>query len=131
MRSFRFDPHGKAPIISALISGPHGTRKVRLIFDTGAEMTQIHTARVREVGHSPSTAVAKASVVGVGGVEAEGYVVNLEKLFVLGCKAENLHVEVFDMQYLSSKRLDGLLGWDVIKAFHLEMDGPNGLLKIF
>jgi len=26
---------------------------------------------------------------------------------------------------------DGLLGWDVIRAFHLEMDGPTGLLKVF
>jgi len=27
--------------------------------------------------------------------------------------------------------VDGLLGWDIIRLLHLELDGANGLLKIF
>jgi hypothetical protein len=131
MRSFHFDPRSRAPIVTALISGPRGTRKLRLVFDTGAEMTQFHAARMHEVGYSQSDAVAKASVVGAGGIEAMGYVVNLQKFFVLGSKAEAFKVGVFEMQHLDSQRLDGLLGWDVIRAFHLEMVGPEGILKIF
>ena len=61
MRSFNFDPLGRAPIVSALIVGPKGTRKVRLILDTGAEMTQLHTARMAEVGYTQATASVKAS----------------------------------------------------------------------
>ena len=131
MRCFRFDPASRTPIVTALIAGSRGTRKLRLIFDTGAEMTQFHAARMSEVGYSAAQAIAKASVVGAGGIEASGHVVLLEKLFVLGSKAEGLKVGVFDMEHLNSRRIDGLLVWDVIKAFHLEMVGPDGLLKIF
>ena len=131
MRSFRFSPTSRAPIVTALITGPKATRKLRLIFDTGAATTQLHSEKMHEIGYAHNDAIAKARVVGVGGVEAEGYLVNLQKLFVLGCKAEALDVGVFEMPYLNSCRIDGLLGWDVIRAFHLEMHGPQGWLKIF
>lgn len=51
--------------------------------------------------------------------------VNLQTLFILGSRAETFKVGVFEMQYLNSRRLDGLLGWDVIRAFHLKMIGPE------
>lgn len=131
MRSFRFNPKTRAPIITALITGPKASRKLRLIFDTGAEMTQLHAGKMFEIGYSTADAIAKARVVGVGGVEGEGYMIKLQKLFVLGCKAETLDVGVFEMPHLNSCKIDGLLGWDVIRAFHLEMHGPGGWLKIF
>ena len=90
---FNFDPLGRAPIISALIVGPKGTRKVRLIFDPGAEMTQPHTARMAEVGYAQTTASTKASVVGVGGIEGDGYVTTLQKLLVVGAKSKRSHLE--------------------------------------
>lgn len=131
MHNFHFNPKGRAPIVTALITGPRGTRKVRLIFDTGAEMTQLHARTMNKVGYQQSDAVAKATVISAGGIESEGYVVPLQKLFVLGSKAETFRVGVYEMKHLDSRRLDGLLGWDVIRAFHLEMNGPEGLLKVF
>jgi hypothetical protein len=131
MRTFHFNPTTKAPIVSAIITGPRGTRKVRLIFDTGAELTQFHSDTMHKVGYSNSDAVARANVIGAGGAESSGYVVNLKKLFVLGSKAEAFNVAVFEMRHLQAQRIDGLLGWDVIRAFRLEMDGPEGVLKVF
>ena len=131
MRSFHFNPASRAPIVTALITGPRGTRKVRLIFDTGAELTQFHADTMHKIGYSSSDAVAKTNVIGAGGIEGNGYIVNLQKLFVLGSKAETFQVGVFEMKYLNAQRLDGLLGWDVIRAFHLEMIGPEGILKVF
>ena len=131
MQSFKFNPKGRAPIVTALITGPRGTRKVRLIFDTGAETTQFHADTMHKIGYSSSDATAKATVIGAGGIEAEGYALNLQKLFVLGSMAESFQVAVYEMKHLNSRRLDGLLGWDVIRAFHLEMVGPEGILKIF
>ena len=131
MRTFRFDPKSRAPIVTALITGPRGVRKIRLVFDTGAEMTQVHTAKMQEVGYSLADAVSKATIVGAGGIEATGHIISLRKLFVLGSKAESLNVGMFEMTRLNASRIDGLLGWDVISAFHLEMDGPEGILKIF
>lgn len=131
MHNFKFNPRASAPIVTALIKGPKRTRKLRLIFDTGAEMTQFHSATMQEIGYSKSEAIANANVIGVGGVESAGYVVRLHKLVVLGAETGSFNVAVFDMQHLSSRGLDGLVGWDVIRAFHLEIDGPNGLLTVF
>lgn len=131
MRSFHFNPKTRAPIVTALITGPRGTRKVRLIFDTGAEITQFHAGTIHKIGYSMSDAISKASMIGAGGVEGDGYVVNLQKLFVLGSKVEAFMVGVFEMKHLNAQRLDGLLGWDVIRQLHLDMDGPNGVLKVF
>ena len=131
MRTFEFNPRSKAPIVSALISGPKGTRKVRLIFDTGAEMTQLNAARTNDIGYTHADAVAKAAVVGAGGVESEGYAISINSLIVLGSEAEHFKIAIFEMEHLQKERIDGLLGWDVIRAFHLEMDGPKGLLKVF
>ena len=68
---------------------------------------------------------------GAGGRESSGYMVNLQRLFVLGSKAEELPVGVFEMKHLYAQRLDGLLGGDVIRAFHLEMNGPQGELRVY
>lgn len=35
------------------------------------------------------------------------------------------------MKYLDDDAVDGLLGWDLIKHFHLEINGPEGALKVF
>ena len=109
MRNFRFNPTSNAPVISALVAGPRGTRKVRLVFDTGAEITQLHAARMHEIGYSAADAVAKANVVGIGGVEGEGYVVKLDKLFTHGAKAENFNIGVFDMQHLLAGKVTPFL----------------------
>ena len=131
MRSFRFNPRARAPIVTGLIAGPRGIRKVRLIFDTGAEVTQFHIKAMMKAGYPETLAAGKIRVVGAGGVEAEGYHLLLDRLYVLGSKAEGFRVGVFEMEHLDSQRLDGFLGWDVIRAFHLEMDGPRGVLNVF
>jgi hypothetical protein len=131
MRTFHFNPRSRAPIVSALVTGPRGVRKVRLIFDTGAEVTQFSVDAMMKVGYPEPASLGKATVIGAGGVEAEGYQINLQGLFVLGAKAEALRVGVFEMSHLAARRLDGFLGWDVIRAFHLEMDGPSGVLNVF
>ncbi len=57
--------------------------------------------------------------------------VRVPRIAFLGSVAEDVEVAVFDMSYLGDKNIDGLLGWDFVRLFHLEMDGPSGLLKIF
>ena len=89
MRTFHFNPKARAPIVTGLITGPKGVRKVRLIFDTGAEVTQFSVDAMVKVGYPQSHSLGKALVIGAGGVEAEGYHVNLRNLFVLGAKAES------------------------------------------
>lgn len=130
-RSFRFSPEENSPIVSALVTGAKATRRIRLIFDTGAAMTQIHTATMAKIGILSSDKVSRAVAIGVGGKASEGYIAEVRKFFVLGAKIENIKIAAFTMDYLDEEGIDGLLGWDIIRNFHLEMNGPEGLLKIF
>ena len=68
---------------------------------------------------------------GVGGAEEKGYMVCVPRLTFLGSFAENVELAIFDMDYLGNKNIDGLFGWDFVRLFHLEMDGPGGILKVF
>jgi predicted aspartyl protease len=131
MLEFHFDPLADAPTISAIISSPKGKRKVQLIFDTGAERTQLRRRTMHRLGYSEEVKTRNAKAVGVGGAEEHGYMVRIPQLFFLGSFAENVELAVFDMDYLGNNNIDGLFGWDFVRLFHLEMDGPNGILKVF
>lgn len=131
MRELRFDPQGEAPIISAIISSPKGKRKVQLILDTGAERTQLHRRTMERLGYTEKVKTKIAKAIGVGGGHEEGYIVCIPRMSFLGSVVESVEIAVFDMDYLGDKNIEGLLGWDFIRQFHLEMDGPKGILKIF
>jgi hypothetical protein len=131
MHEFHFSPIDSTPIVGAVIVGPCGTRKVRLVFDTGAAVTQVHIPTMAKVGYSPTRKVADAAAIGGGGKEDQGYVVRVDKFAVLGAKMTDVPIAAFHMQYLDDDGIDGLLGWDMIRQFHLEMKGPEGVLIIF
>lgn len=68
---------------------------------------------------------------GVAGKAEEGFIVKTDALFTLGTKIENVSIAAFPMHYLDDNAIDGLLGWDIIRNFHLEMTGPEGILNIY
>ena len=131
MREFRFDPLRRTPIVRALLVGPRQTSKVRLVFDTGAAMTQFHFATMRLVGYNESMKISDISITSTTMDEEHGYSVQASKLFVLGKRFENFPIAGYDMSRLARHGIDGLLGFDVISQLHLEVDGPEGVLRIF
>lgn len=50
MRVIKFDRSQDIPIIDAKIRGPLGTRRIRLVFDTGCGLTQIDTCLIENIG---------------------------------------------------------------------------------
>jgi len=40
-------------------------------------------------------------------------------------------VAAFDFDHLENANIDGLLGFDLIKEFHLELNGPKSELAVF
>lgn len=131
MLEFHFDPQGDAPVISAIISSPKGRRKVQLILDTGAERTQLHRRTMSRLGYTETAKTRSAKAIGVGGSVENGYMIRVPSISFLGTVAENVEIAVFDMDYLGGKNIDGLIGWDFIRQFHIEMNGPKGNLKVF
>jgi hypothetical protein len=131
MLEFEFDRASRTPLVSALICGPKGRRRLTLVFDTGAVITQIHAPTLAIIGYTEENKTQSACMVGASGERQDGFLVQSERLVTLGSRIENAIIGGFDFGDLSRAGIDGLLGWDVIKQLHLELDGPAGLLKVF
>ena len=132
MREFHFDPYEWTPIIKAILVGPKCPKQVRLVFDTGAALTQFHTQVIRTVGFTTADKVGEAVMTGAGPEDEQvGFMVRTPKFFAVGKRFEDLQIASFDLPALAKAGIDGLLGFDVISKLHLEMDGPRGILKVF
>ena len=129
MRTIKIDQSQDVPEIKALIAGPRSQQRVNLIFDTGAACTQIDTGLIEDVGYSVSDATEVMRVLGATGAAQEGYIVEVQSISFLGKKVENARVGVYDFDNFPG--VDGLLGWDVIQQLHVELNGPEGILKVF
>jgi len=61
----------------------------------------------------------------------EGYALRIKGLQVFNLPFQNQLVAAYDFNNLATEGIDGLLGFDVIKQLHLEMNGPGGELTVF
>ena len=106
MREFNFDPTESTPLVSAILIGPGGSRRLTLVFDTGAVLTQIHTATLERVGYGTPQQMKKAVMVGAGGERHEGMLFRGEKILTLGKKIEKFTLGAFDFSELAESGID-------------------------
>ena len=95
----------------------NGLRTVRLVLDTGAESTLIHTRTLAAIGVDP-TGGRPITVRGVTGA-ADGRYVGLESLEVGEARVAPLGVIAYD---LLLREGDGLLGRDFLDRFKVSID---------
>jgi hypothetical protein len=131
VRTFKFDPKDDIPIVVAKIYGPRKTKKIRLVFDTGCAITQVHTGIIEDIGYSVADAESIANILGPVGDSQSGYVLEVDNVSVFGMSLPKHKVGAFDFYNFDKDDIDGLLGFDVIKLLHLEMNGPKGELNLF
>ena len=131
MKVIRFDREQPIPLIDAWIYGPRVSRRVKLIFDTGAQFSIMDTGLIEEIGYSARDALQAGAVYGAAGEAQEGYLLQLNWIQVFGKRIEQPKVGAFDFVHSAHFGAEGVLGFDVIRDLHLEMDGPGGLLRIF
>ena len=118
------------PIVKVILGGNRkkSTRGM-LVFDMGLALTQLDIDLVETLGYSACDANGIRTVKGPTGDAVEGYVFSMSSLLLFGKEVNNAQVLTYDFKNFPA--VDGLLGWDIIRLLHLELDGPNGLLKIF
>ncbi len=131
MTKFRFNTNQSVPQVFARIRGKHGSQRIRLVFDTGAFITQIATSVIEELGYSARDGLRRITAYGPSGPIDEGYSVEISGLDVLNTQFKKMEIAVYDFNNLEAEGIAGLLGFDVIKQLHLEMNGPKGELIIF
>ena len=129
MKTVKIDLTQEVPEVKVLIAGPRSRQWVNLIFDTGAACTQIDTGLIEDIGYSASNALRAVKVLGATGTAQDGYIVEVDSISFLGKKVFKPQVGVYDFDNFPG--VDGLLGWDVISQLHIEMNGPEGILRVF
>ena len=102
-----------------------------MIFDTGAACTQFNTAVVDILGYSAAQGERIVSAYGPAGPIQNGYTIRIKEIEVLGKKFSTPLIAAYDYDNFAGCGIDGLLGFDLIKEFHLEMNGPQGELTVF
>jgi len=130
MREFRFRRDDEFPIVRVRITGPRKRGTLRMVFDTGAGTTQVHTSMMEKYGFSAAMASQAISAHGPAGQIQEGYLVVAPKIEVFGKEFLDTPIGVYDFDHFEQIGLHGLLGWDVIRQLRLEMDGPEGILRV-
>lgn len=119
------------PIVSAIIVGPKSSKRIRLVFDSGAVGTQIHLGTLNSVGFNFHDKTPDTAIKGVTGQAEAGFLLKASRLFVLEKRLEDIALSAFDFSDWVKDGIDGLLGWDIIQQFHFEMDGPHQTLRVF
>ena len=131
MREYRFDPSGELPIVYAVLKGPQGQKKVALVLDTGCALTQIDHSILSAVGCGEEKSIRSVSIGGVVETSNPAFVIELPGLRVLGERFTNPMIAGVDFSKWIPQGIDGLLGWDIVRQFHFDMDGPKGILRVF
>lgn len=131
MKEFMFDPTIGIPIVSGILSGPLGTRRINMILDTGAALTQVNATTLALLGYGADRRIKRAVMVGAVGERQEGALVTCDTLMAFGKRLEGFVLGSFDFIELAAEGIEGLLGWDIVKKFHLDMNGPKGILKVY
>jgi len=128
---FRLNTNQSVPQVYARIRGKNGSQRIRLVFDTEAFMTQIATSVIEELGYSARDGIRCIIAYGPSGPIDEVYSVEIAGLEVLNMQFKKVEISVYDFNNLEAEGIAGLLGFDVIKQLHIEMNGPKGELLIF
>ena len=131
MRVIDFDPDAVIPIVNVKVRGPAASYRARLVFDTGCGLTQLNTDVVEFIGYSAAQGEQVIRISGATGEAQQGYSISVAGLSLFGRRFRNVLVGAMDFEHLGRQRIDGLLGWDVIKKLRIELDGPRGRLVVY
>jgi len=78
VKLLKINPNDALPLVYARITGKNKERTVKLIFDTGAFMTQLSTLIIEELGYSARDGLFPVASYGPSGPLDEGYVLTVE-----------------------------------------------------
>jgi predicted aspartyl protease len=117
----------RLPVVPAGING----KWVHLVADIGAERTTISNATADRLGlpHDPRY---KVQSVGIGGATTSTDV-TIDRLVLGGVHfpIQRVAVGTFNLQTTRGLSADGLLGADILLAYDLDIDVPDGTLTLY
>ena len=120
-----FEIDGDLIVIDAVVTGPKGTARVRLVLDTGSALTTLVPDIAEAIGYTSADRVAR-SVVRSAVATERGYIICVSQLTVFGFSVSGVHINVADLGH----DIDGLLGMNFLSDFNLEIRPSERRIRI-
>lgn len=126
MPIFRFDP--QRPLIGVIASASDGTvRRLRMAFDTGATQTSISRRAAIRLGFNPDALPDRFVVATADGLATIPMLI-LPRFRALGLEQTDFRVACLNLPARTG--IDGLLGSDFFRRFHIFINYQKGLLVV-
>lgn len=106
--------------------GVNNSQPLRFIFDTGASHTVLHSRRGAELGLKPEEQVSGTATGGA----IEGSFTSGVSLKVAGAEVSNQQIGSIDFPVPPGFEFDGVIGYDFIKEFVVEIDYLNKTMNL-
>jgi hypothetical protein len=108
--------------------GVNGSRPLRFIFDTGASHTIIHSRRAAELGLKPEGEELSGNATG-GTIR--GRMTSGVSLKAGGAEVSNQQIGLVDFAVPPGFEFDGVIGYDFINEFVIEIDYINKTMNLY
>lgn len=126
MAEIKFDPSLSVVLVKATITGRY-SQTVHVALNTGATYTMIPWKIAEALGYAPEVAEDRIHITTASGTEKVP-LINVDSFAVSTAKVSNLKVAVHDLPEKS--RIDGLLGINFLRSFHLSLDFHEGIIEL-
>lgn len=107
--------------------GVNNSKPLRFIFDTGASHTVLHSRRGAELGLKPEEQLSGTAT----GGRIEGSLTSGVLLKVVGAEVSNQQIGLIDFPVPPGFEFDGVIGYDFIKAFVVEIDYLQKIMNLY
>lgn len=124
---YKFDPESPVIVLFVKLSGPQGTRRVKMALDTGATYVLIPHHIAESLGYDPASSKERVPLTTASGVEIVP-LISLESVSVLAKKVNDVKVVCHDLPPTS--HIDGLLGLSYFRNSRIKLDFIEGILEI-
>lgn len=111
-----FDLVNELIFVNAVVTGPAGPLRARLIVDTGAMLTTLIPSVVEAIGYTEYDSIKRTTIRTAAAVE-HGYMVRVQEFTALGFRMWDAQIDVADLGH----DVDGLLGMSFLRNFNLEI----------
>jgi Aspartyl protease len=105
----------------------NGSKPLKFIFDTGASHSVIDSKRALELGLKTQGELTGTAT---GGPVRGSYTTGVS-LSVLGAEVSNQFIGSFPFPVVPGFEFDGVIGYDFINQFVIEIDYPNKLMNLY
>src|SRR5262245_15248675 len=121
--TFPFDPAAGVVVVAGKLLGPIDTVELRLLIDTGADMTVINPGSLTAAGYDPTKTLSQFGVTTAGAMGTSTGLFRVDRLTALGLGRDNLPLLCYALP--ATVDIDGLLGLDFFEGHVLTIDFVN------